>query len=112
MKADVNKVSLRILTNHWGQNASPTWKSATTYLPPRGICLPAQLKLAIRLYAKRNNYDRVVLSAGRGDILFALMQSLLPFDKVPSVMIDCLWGKNQNTFKHALNKLIFRIVNR
>ncbi len=107
-----NIASLKILTNHSGQNESPTWKSLTTYLPREGNDLFSSLKLAIRLYVKRKKYDCVVLGAGRSDILFALMQSILPFRKVPSVLIDCLWEKNPNYFSHSLKKLIFHIVNR
>jgi glycosyltransferase involved in cell wall biosynthesis len=40
------------------------------------------------------------------------MQSLLPFRKVPCVMIDCLWGKSSNAFYHTLKKVIQKIVSR
>jgi glycosyltransferase involved in cell wall biosynthesis len=104
-------MSLKILTNHWGQSASPTWRTVTTYLPPNGNDLFSTLKLAFRLYSKRKNYDCVVLGAGRSDMIFALMQSILPFRKVPTVMIDCLWGINPNIIRHSISKLIYRIIN-
>jgi len=104
--------SLKILTNHWGQKASPTWSEFTTYIPPEGRGFLSSFKLAVRLYAKRKNYDCVVLGAGTSDFLFALMQSLLPFKKVPCVMIDCLWYKDPNKFFHFLKTIILKATNR
>lgn len=105
-------VSLKILTNHGGQEASPTWKSVTTRLPFERNGLLSSLKLAIRLYSMRKNFDCIVLGAGRSDVVFALMQSLLPFRKIHCIMIDCLWAKNLNTLKHKFKKVIFKIINK
>jgi glycosyltransferase involved in cell wall biosynthesis len=107
-----DNVPIKILTNHWGQKASPTWRSVATYIQPRGNGLISSLILAIRLYSMRRNYDSVVLGSGRSDILFSLMQSILPFKKVPCVMIDCLWSKNPNVLRYKFNKMIFQIVNK
>lgn len=103
---------LKILTNHWGQNASPTWKAFTTYLHPERFDLPSSVWLALRLYIQRRDFDCVVLGAGLSDILFALMQSVLPFRRVPCVMIDCLWSKNQNKFKQFVKKIMLRTAGR
>lgn len=103
---------IRILTNHWGQKASPTWRAFTTYLPPEGFDLVSSLKLALRLYMRRNDFDCVVLGAGFSDTLFGLMQSLLPFRKVPCVVIDCLWHKDPSDFRRTLKKMILTIAGR
>lgn len=111
-KTFTHNIPLRILTNHWGQKMSSTWRAVTTYLPPEGNGLFSSFKLALRLYTQRSCFDCVVLGGGRSDILFALMQSLLPFKKVSCVMIDCLWSKNPNVFKHAFKKIRLKIVNK
>jgi glycosyltransferase involved in cell wall biosynthesis len=109
-----NQPSLKILTNHWGQQASPTWRAVSTLIRPQGnvnAWLPS-LKLALRLYFRRLNFDCVVLGAGRSDLLFALLQALLPFRKCPAVMLDCLWYKHPNIIRHLIWKLVLGIVDR
>ena len=101
--------TMKILTNHSGQKESPTWGLVSTYLNPRRNDLLSDFKLAFLLYTMRKNYDCVVLGAGRSDIIFALMQSLLPFRKISTVMIDCLWDKNPNFLRYKFNKLFFRL---
>lgn len=112
IEGDCYRKSFKILTNHWGQKASPTWKSVTSYLPPQGNDVLSALKLAMRLYFRRLNVSCVVLGAGRSDFLFALMQSMLPFKKTPCIMIDCLWHKAPNKSRHLFNKLIRKIINK
>lgn len=104
--------NIKILTNHWGQKASPTWREVTTYLHPEGFDLMSSIKLALRLYAKRNDFDCVVLGAGGSDVLFALMQSCLPFKKAPCITIDCIWYKDPDKFRHFVKTLILKIVSR
>lgn len=104
--------SIRILTNHQGQEASPSWRAVSTCMPPRGNGLVASVKAALRLFLKRGDFDCVVVGAGRSDLLFCLMQSLLPFRKVSCVMIDCLWAREKNPARHALKKILFRLANR
>ena len=109
---DVANASVRILTNHSGQKISPAWRAATTYVAPRGTGLLAELKLALRLYAMRTGYDAVVLGAGRSDTIFALLQSCLPFRRVPCVQIDCLWRQDPRRSKHLLRTVTLKIMNR
>jgi len=104
--------SLNILTNYWGQNSSSTWKSATTYCPPEGNDLFSSIKLAIRLYMKRTKFNCVVLGMGRSDIIFATMQSLLPFRKVHCIITQCYWNKDPRRFRFLMKKLILKIVNK
>lgn len=105
-----NSKSLKILTNHGGQLASPTWSDVTTYLAPSGNDLLSSLKLALALYFKRLNYDCVVLGGGASDYLFALLQALLPFRTVPCVKIDCLWTKSANKLRYLFHRVILKIA--
>lgn len=108
---DLNKV--KILTNHWGQNTSETWKSVSLfYEPPATNNVLTLLWYAIKLYKKRKNVDCVVLGAGRTDYLFALLQSLLPFERKPSVMIDCLWYVSPNKIKFFYKKILLKFVSK
>lgn len=101
--------NLKILTNHPGQKESPTWKAATTYLPPTGDDLWSSIKLAIKLYASRCNFDCVVLGAGASDLLYVLLQSMWPCKTVPCVMIDCLWNISTKKSHFYLQRIILRI---
>ncbi|TAK07833.1 MAG: glycosyltransferase, partial [Candidatus Manganitrophaceae bacterium] len=103
---------IKILTNHWGQKASPTWGAVTTYLPPEGFDLKSSMKLALRLYSRRRDFDCVVLGAGFSDTLFALMQAMIPFKKAPCVMIDCIWYEDPNKFRHFLKTAILKMTSR
>ena len=103
---------MRILTNHWGQHASPSWRAATTLVPPRGNGLLASLKLALTLISKQSGFDCVVVGAGRSDLIFALLRSLAPARHIPCIMIDCLWSKDANVFKRAMKRPFFKIMDR
>lgn len=103
---------LKILTNHGGQLASPTWRDVTTYVAPNGNDLWSSLKLAVSLYWKRSNFDCVVLGGGVSDYLFALLQTLLPFQTVPCVKIDCLWTKSPNRFRFLFHRTILKITSK
>lgn len=103
---------LKILTNHGGQLASPTWRDVTTYLPPNGQDLLSSFKLAWTLYCQRSSFDCVVLGGGTSDYLFALLQTLLPFRTVPCVKIDCLWTKSTNRLRYLFHRAILRITSK
>jgi glycosyltransferase involved in cell wall biosynthesis len=112
MQTNLNKASLKILTNHWGQKASPTWREVTTYLPPPGNNLFSSLRSAVGLYVIRLGFDCVVLGAGRSDFFFAMMQSVLPSKRVACIMIDCLWYRDSNALRHIFNKVTRKIINK
>jgi glycosyltransferase involved in cell wall biosynthesis len=112
MDSSSQDAPLKILTNHWGQKISPAWKAVTTYVAPAGSDFLSSLKVAIRLYAMRTNYHCVVLGAGRSDTLFALLQSCLPFRRIPCVKIDCLWSRHPSPSRHLLKKITLKIVSR
>src|SRR5882672_11698148 len=46
MRSANQDAPLNILTNHWGQGISPTWRAVTTYLPPAGNDFLSALKSA------------------------------------------------------------------
>jgi glycosyltransferase involved in cell wall biosynthesis len=98
-----------ILTNHGGQEASPTWRFATTYVYPEDHDLISSLQLALTLYRKRLDFDCVVLGGGRSDHIFTLLQSILPFRKAPCVMVDCYWTKSLRKWKYALHKTCLKL---
>ena len=74
-----------------------------------GSCFSA-LKLAIRLYIRRRDYDCVVLGAWKSDFCFAAMQAILPLRKVPCILIDCIWYKSNNRIKQKLKTLFMKII--
>jgi glycosyltransferase involved in cell wall biosynthesis len=102
--------ALKIVTNHWGQKISPSWRSHTTYIAPTGTGLFASFALAAKLCFKQADFDCVVLGAGRSDLLFALMRLIAPFPRKPCVMIDCLWYRHENDLNHFLKKLVLNIA--
>ncbi len=102
----------RILTNHAGQEASPSWRKASVCFLPQGQGIVASLRNAFSLVTRQHAYDCLVLGAGRSDVVTALLRSVLPLRRVPCIMIDCLWSRHPNRFRHALKKLLFRIMNR
>lgn len=103
---------LKILTNHGGQLASPTWRDVTTYEAPNGYGLWPSLRLAVRLYCKRLHFDCVVLGGGPSDYLFAMLQALLPFRTVPCIKVDCLWTKSSNRFRFLFHRTILKIASK
>lgn len=104
------KSAVTILTNCWGQKASASWRAATTYLPIEDKSLLSQLKSAITLYRKRCHFDCVVLIGDQSSYLFSLLQSILPFSRVPCILLDCLWTTDKNVIKHFFKKMLFKIA--
>ena len=105
-------MSVRILTNHPGRAASDSWRDHATYVHAQEGDLWSTFLVALRLYMKRLDYDCVVLGAGRSDLWFALLQTILPFRRKPTMMIDCLWYERQNRFVQLAKKLMMQIADR
>ena len=97
---------MKILTNHPGQKASPTWDAVTTYCPPQDNSGWSSFKLALELYRQRLSYDCIVLGAGMSDVWFALLQSLMSGRMVPCIMIDCYWTAHPNRLKQLITRWI------
>lgn len=100
---------LKILT-HIGTQASPTWKEKATLVQTRPGTLNS-LILSLKLYFKRKDFDLVVISGGKAGVFFSLLQSLLPFRKTPTLMLDCLWYRAKNPLKRILKRTQIRLMN-
>ena len=101
---------LKILT-HIGTQASPTWKEKATLVQMKPGILNS-LILSLRLYLKRKDFDLVVISGGKTGVFFSLLQSLLPFQKTPTLMIDCLWYRAKNPLKKFLKRTQIRLMSK
>jgi glycosyltransferase involved in cell wall biosynthesis len=103
---------LKILTNHPGQDSSITWKRHTRYIPSRKASYISAFILGAKLYLARTKHDCVVLGAWRSDFVFAIFQSLLPFKKAPTIMIDCLWYDTGSSLKRLVRKIALKIIDK
>jgi hypothetical protein len=102
---------VKILTNHPGRVASPSWRNVTTYYKAAPGFLPA-VRVALTLYWQQRHHDCVVLGGGTSDLLFALLQSVLPIWRKPTMMVDCLWYAHPNAFMRRLKGLLMRFADR
>lgn len=102
---------MKILTNHPGQQESDTWNKFSTYIPVDGSGYISVLKNALTMHKIKNNYDCIVLGAGRPDILFLLINTILSFGKRKCIVIDCLWYKSNNPLYHFFKICLFKIAN-
>ncbi len=104
---------IKILTNHPGQNESPTWKNVSTYFPFVGNNTFRAVKVGFRLFIHQWQHDCVVIGASRSDVVYALLSALLPKSlRRPCIMIDCLWYEESTMFKRVFKKLQMRVMDR
>lgn len=101
---------MKILTNHPGQNESPTWAEYTTFISSGTPGFLSIFTSAFRMLSKKKNHDVIVLGAGRADIIFLLINKLSVFHKIPIIVIDCLWYETDNKIKRYLKRRLFKIV--
>jgi glycosyltransferase involved in cell wall biosynthesis len=101
---------LKILT-HIGTQASSTWKEKVTFVQAKPGTLNSFF-LSLKLYLKRIDFDLVVISGGKTGVFFSLLQSLLPFKKTPTLMLDCLWYRAENPVKRFLKRLQIKQMSR
>lgn len=99
-----------ILTNHPGQDVSPTWKSYTDYKPTPSSSYLAAIRYALELYRVRKNYECVILGAWKTDFCFAMLQAILPFKRVPCILIDCIWYESKNKIKQNIKKFFLKLL--
>jgi glycosyltransferase involved in cell wall biosynthesis len=101
------------------------WGDHTTfvgpYVPPAWLCRLAGSALAhdltgavaaVRLFLRRGRAAGVVTDGGSSGILFAWLQSLVPWGRKPHVMIDCLWYESPSRWKAWLKRLRLRLAAR
>src|SRR5271157_5861321 len=60
---------------------------------------------ALRLLARRRHHPGVVTEGGAGGLLFACMQTVLPWGRKPHVLDDCLWYRSQNPLVMRLKRV-------
>ena len=102
--------TMNILTNHPGQMQSEAWRKYSTFVQVEGDGFFPVIKNVIKMHAEKRNYGSIVLGAGRADILFLLVNTLLFCGRRKCIIIDCLWYKNSNSLYHYLKKIIFKIA--
>jgi hypothetical protein len=80
---------------YWGRVSkacalSPRAARRLRVLGPMGRLLGA-CSVAVQMLRRRRRFAAAVVASDTSGNLFALLQSLLPFRPLPTVMIDCLW---------------------
>ena len=103
-------MSIKILTNHPGQIASPSWRTHATYIPVEGPDVWSAIRNALRLMSGRKKHDCVVLGAGKSDLIYAVLQTVLPFRRRPTILIDCLWYERRNRYVQGAKKVLMKVV--
>lgn len=110
---------MRVLTTIAG-NPEKTWGRSTTLADPRCIGLLYGGMRGIRLYATalavaarmilmRSRFNVAVVDGGPTGQWFSWLQSLLPFGRIPTVMVDCLWYRHDNPLTQGLKRLHKRL---
>ena len=111
MIMDNVSTSLRILTNHPGQDKSPTWKYYTSYVKINGNSYLETFRTALSMYLKHCKFDCIVLGGGRIDTFYAILQTLLPIKRKPCIMIDCLWYRSQSRLYRLIKIFLMKLIN-
>ncbi len=105
-------MSVKILTNHPGQNESPTWKKMATYISARSSGFSSSLACALRMHLIKHRHDCIVLGSSRSNTFYALIQTFLPFGRKPCIMIDCLWYRSHTRLKALLKRIMMRLADK
>lgn len=84
-------------------------KYASTLLGKGGARRIAEILSAIKLFSKRSSADAYITSGDLAGIVLALLQRLFPKNRIPHVLIDCLWYKSESQFKAYLFSRILKI---
>ena len=104
-------VSMNILTNHPGQEQSPTWGRLSTRIRA-GTGIIGDLACALKLLIRAPRYDCVVLGLGKSDIFYSVLAAMLPVRLPPLYRIDCLWSYPIGGLHGFLKRVCFRLENR
>jgi glycosyltransferase involved in cell wall biosynthesis len=67
---------------------------------------------ALRLFVRRHRYRGVVTEGGASGLLFAWLQALCPWGRVPHVMVDCNWYQTGGPLRRWLQKMRLRLAAR
>jgi glycosyltransferase involved in cell wall biosynthesis len=67
---------------------------------------------AVRLFLRRSSAEGVVTDGGASGVMFAYLQSLVPWGRKPHVMIDCNWYESPSAWKRWLKGVRLRLAAR
>ncbi len=101
---------------YWGRvseacSLSPRGRRRLHALGPIGRLLGA-CHVAVQMLRRRRRFVAAVVASDTSGNLFALLQSLLPFRPIPTVMIDCLWYLPTSRIGRWLKALQLRLESR
>jgi len=63
------------------------------------------LRIALRMLRLRGLHDVAVVDGGPVGQCFSWLQSILPFNHLPTVMIDCLWYRSSSRAVQAMKRM-------
>jgi glycosyltransferase involved in cell wall biosynthesis len=67
------------------------------------------LLVAMKILCIRSKYDVLVIDGGPVGNWVSWIQSIVPFGKKPTIMIDCLWRIQANPLKHKIKTALHRL---
>ena len=100
----------------WGDNTALISEKcrAIMYGPRKGKLYLYFLScsIAVKLLLKRKNFDVAVVEGGPMGAWFSWLQSLFFFNKIPTLMIDCIWYRKRNSFIRMIKGFLMRFSNK
>jgi glycosyltransferase involved in cell wall biosynthesis len=70
------------------------------------------LRIAIKLILKRKGFDVIVVDGGPIGAWFSWLQGLTPLRRTPTLMIDCLWYKQDKLVVKGAKRVLTRLGTR
>lgn len=93
------------------------WQETADLMPRRHTKIQFFKKIGIRdiflpfrMLMVRHKYDVIFTGAEREDMIFALLQTMLVFNKKPHILADCLWKKERKNMRKIIKKVLIRLV--
>ena len=120
-KQSVPPLRSRILTTHF-KRYHPFWRERTVLLPgwqteveraqedPSRNTYRRALYWAWKLFAASRDFDAVVTGTERMALMFALLQRLTRRQRVPQVLIECLWHLPDTPVRRFLERMKLRLL--
>lgn len=100
-----------ILTNHPGQQRSPTWNKYAHFQPSKQYSKISQLNHVINsynLFRNRLHYQVVVLGGNsKENLVYLILQRMFPWTRKPIIQIECLWFKSK-PIKQFFKKILWK----
>jgi len=103
---------MKIITDIKEPRVSVEWHRRTDYWPEivGGKSIFSDIKAVIRLFLLCHKYDIAVLGGSRKTTIFTMLLALWPGEKIPVLMIDCLWYKPRNSLGLCLKKIQLQLM--